>query len=244
VPAEPPAEPKVERTVFVASAQGRELWEALSPLQALRALETPADLSTFGLDQPKATVVVEHAGGSTELQLGGETYGSKDRYVRSGDQIYLVDDASLKPLEFAPTRILERNLFPLDEPKLDQVTATSSAGATASWKHVNKDDAAKAFWARAESPETDDASGGTWIDKLIRIKARDYLPDPPATLVSAAKLSVTGEGETWQVEILSDPADPTKWYARTEFNRATVSLTESLAKDLVTDLEELVAQAP
>lgn len=241
---EPEEPPKIEHTAFLASAQGDDLWKALAPLNAMRELEQPKEPSVFGLDQPKATLEVEHGSGTSLVKIGGETYGSKDRYVESGGRVYLVDDASLKPLEFAATRILERNLFPLEEHQIDAVSVTSGSGTTLSWTHVNKDDEAKGFWARLDSPETDDAAGGTWIDKMLRLKLRDYVLDPGAVgaLTPVAAYTVSGEGKTWKVQILRTDADPPQWYAQTDFNRGTVSVTESLVKDLVADLEDLAGE--
>ncbi len=242
----PEEPPKIEHATFLASKQGDDLWKALAPLDAMRELEAPKDRATFGLDQPKGTLLVEHGAGTVELKLGGETYGSKDRYVEANGRIYLVDDAALKPLEFAATRILERNLFPLEEHQIDAVSVTSGSGVTLSWTHTNKDDPAKAGWSRPDSPDTNDAAGATWIDKMLRLKLRDYVEDPASIgrPTPVATYTVTGEGQTWKVEILraDDPAGAAQWYAKSDFNRATVSLTESLVKDLVTDLEDLASE--
>ncbi|MCA9490217.1 MAG: DUF4340 domain-containing protein [Myxococcales bacterium] len=239
------AEEKVEviHDAFVASVQGDELWSSFAPLHAMRELDKPSDPAVFGLDQPRGTLVVTRSSGDVTLTLGGETYGSKDRYVQVGDKVFLVDDALLKPLENAATRILERNLFPLDEKDVDTLSATSAAGATLSWKHANMDDPKGAFWARPDSPDTDDASGGTWIGKVMRLKVRDYVDE--ADLAGAQQVmayTVAGKGQTWSVKVLRTDAEPASWYAVSDFNRVPVSLTESLVKDVVADLDELAAE--
>lgn len=245
-PADPaaPEEVKTVHSAFVASSQGKDLWTSFAPLHAMRELERPADASVFGLDQPEATLVVTRGSGDVTLKLGGETYGSKDRYVQVGDKVYLVDDALLKPLENAASRILERNLFPLEEKDTDTLSVTSGSGATLTWKHAKADDPKGGFWARPDSPDTDDAAGGTWIGKVMRIKVRDYVQDP--AVVSAAHpvmtYTVAGKGETWSIQVLRTDAEPAEWFAVSDYNRVPVTLTESLVKDVVADLDELGAE--
>ncbi|MCB9686164.1 MAG: DUF4340 domain-containing protein [Alphaproteobacteria bacterium] len=242
---EPAGEEKVEtiHNAFVASTQGDDLWASFAPLHAMRELDKPSDPSVFGLDQPRGTLVVTRPSGDVTLTLGGETYGSKDRYVQVGDKVFLVDDALLKPLENAASRILERNLFPLEEKDVDTLSATGPAGTTLTWKHVNPEDAKGGFWARPESPDNDDASGGTWIGKVMRLKVRDYVDE--SKLAGAQQVmayTVAGKGETWSVKVLRTDTEPAEWYAISDFNRVPVSLTESLVKDVVADLDELAAE--
>ena len=91
---------------FKGNSQARELWENFSPLYALRDLSEGASTAAFGLDNPKATLTVSIAGQPTVFNVGGETFGAKDRYVGTGDRIFLVDDGSLRPLQYAKTCLL------------------------------------------------------------------------------------------------------------------------------------------
>ncbi|MEQ1567643.1 MAG: DUF4340 domain-containing protein [Myxococcota bacterium] len=250
-PAEAPAAegpPEVKVSKFMASAQGKELWTSFAPLKALRELDTTgADPATFGFgpDDEKVTVTVVRASGPLELQIGGETYGNKDRYVRVGDKTYLVDDASLRPLQFAATRLIERSLFPLEESAIEGVDVMLPAGATVSYVQQNKDDKTKAFWAKSDVTDKEDETGSTWLGKVFKLKLKDYVDESTVATPLESVLSYVvrgGKGEQWKVELLkTTTGDKTEWYARTAYNRSLVSLTESLARNVVDDVESLTA---
>ena len=246
-PTEPAAEgePQVKHQVFMANAQGEDLWKSFAPLNALRELAPAgADPAQFGLNEPTATVEVQRKNGAITLQVGGETYGSKDRYVGYNGKVYLVDDATLRPLQFAAGRLIERSLFPLSEKDTDRVDVHLPDGTTVSYEQKNKDDAAKAFWARSDAPDTEDETGATWLGKMFRLKLKDYVEESaaPANLERVVAYDVTGNGETWKVELLKTTTEPVAWYARSDYDRSLVSLTESLVRNVVDDLDTLKAQ--
>ena len=41
------------------------------------------------------------------MPVGGETWGSSDRYVGLEGRVFLVDDADLRPLQYGKTRLVE-----------------------------------------------------------------------------------------------------------------------------------------
>ena len=61
---------------------------------------TPTKKTGFGLDEPTATVTITRRGREQKLIIGGETYGTKDWYVRVDDtqNVFLLDDLKLKSL--------------------------------------------------------------------------------------------------------------------------------------------------
>lgn len=245
-PAPAPDEPpETKRAVFMANASGEDVWKSFSPLKAMRELSaTGVDPATFGLAEPTATIeVVRKAGEPITLKVGGETFGSKDRYVEHGGKVYLVDDATLRPLQFAAGRLIERSLFPLSEKETDRVDVQLKDGRTVSYVQQNKDDAAKAFWARSETPDAEDEAGATWIGKVFRLKLKEYVDEATTTmppLEPVVSYSVTGKGETWKIEVLkSTEGDPVQWYARSEYDRSLATLTESLVRNVVDDLDTL-----
>lgn len=248
-PAPEPEEPpvvEVEQLAFLASSAGEELWKSVAPLLAMRELQAPADPKVFGLDAPSGTLVVTRSSGDVTLELGGETYGAKDRYVRYGGKVYLVDDAKLKPLASAGTRLMERGLFPLQQKEIEGLEVAVPAGATVSWTQVNKDDAAKAAWARKESPDVSDEVGATWIGKLLGLKLQTYVApaDDPGSLQPVFAYAVRGAKDTWRVEVLRTTAEPPQYYAKSEYNRSLVKLPESMTRSVVDDLESVTAPAP
>jgi hypothetical protein len=238
-----PDEVKVEHQTFVASDAGEELWSAVAPLLAMRELQVPADPKTFGLDAPSATLEITRSSGAITLEIGGETYGAKDRYVRYQQKVFLVDDAKLKPLESAGARLMERGLFPLEQKQIDRLEVALPAGGPVVWNQVNKDDAAKAAWARKETPEVSDDVGATWINKLLGLKLQTYVDQDPGSLLPVFSYAVVSGADTWTVQIAKSTAEPPEYYAKSDFNRSLVKLPETMARNVVDDLDSL-AQAP
>lgn len=247
---EPPAdapEPAVRtetRTVsFRGNSAADDLWADFAPLMALRELVGATGTAAFGLDDPTATVSVRTASGAVELVVGGETYGSRDRYVSADGRLYLVDDRTLRPLQYARTRLVERNLFPTAQEEIHAITLEVD-GVSATWTHRNPDDRRGAFWAR-DGGEAADAAGETWITKALAVRASAYVDEAEldGALVPVVRFSVQDGERAWPVEILraEGEGEGRAWYARSAYNRSTVELTPSLAADAFADAAAVVA---
>jgi len=243
---EPTAEPEIETRIvsFKGNKTAEELWEDFAPLYALRELGELASLDAglLGLDEPTATLEVVRRSGPVELLVGGETYGSKDRYLGYGGQVFLVDDSTLRPLQYGKTRLVERRLHPLDEPDVEQIAVTGGATSVA-FVHQNADDPGQAYWAAADAPDIADEGAATWIAKLSRLRVHSYATAEEAELPLQPSFSfvVGGGGESWSVDVLVDPADD-QYYARPSWNRSMVKLTQSLASEVVADLETVLPE--
>ena len=113
-PSEPEFEEELETTVtqFRGSDASEELWEGFSPLMAIRTLTTTSSDEALGFGGDKSgTLTIQQAGdASLTLEIGGETYGSKDRYLRYNDVLYLVDDKHLRSVSSAKARLVERRV--------------------------------------------------------------------------------------------------------------------------------------
>jgi hypothetical protein len=248
-PEEPAAPPEVKVSKFMASqAQGEKLWEAFAPLKALRELDTTgADLKTFGLgpDDKPATLTITKGGSDLVLRVGGETYGNKDRYVEYDHKVYLVDDTSLRPLQYAASQLVERSLYPFADADVDQVDVMTPSGTSISYVHVNKDDKTKEFWARSDSKDKEDQTASTWLDKVFKLKLKDYVDESTVTspLEPVFTYVVHGKGQEWKVEIdkAAGADGATAWYARSQYNRSLVTLTDSVARNVVDDLDDLTS---
>ncbi len=236
-------EPEIETTVtyFKGNKAADDVVKSLAPLVAMRELKLPpgADPADFGFDEPSATLEVERRSGKVELTIGGETFGSKDRYVQYNGKTYLVDDQVLRPLQYAKTRLMERALQPLSERDIDEVQVTAGE-RTVTYVHKNPDDRAKSYWALADDPDTEQEEAGTWMGKAFKLRARAYVqPDDLPELDPAFTMVVRGGKEAWTIEVFRAADDDKKFYARSDFLRSTVELTASLAGDAVADLDAL-----
>ncbi len=238
---EEPAEIETVITYFKGNESADELLASLAPLVAMRELEIPADAdqSVFGFDDKAAKLEIQKASGPITLAVGGETFGSKDRYVRLDKKTYLVDDQTLRPLQYGKTRLLERNLQPLAEKEIESIEVVAGERKV-TFAQQNADDRTKSFWADASTPDTEHEVAGTWLGKAFKMRAREYVePKDLPELKPVFTYKVTGAEKTWTVDISQDAADDGKFYAQADFLRATVELTASLASDTVADLDSL-----
>ncbi|MFT4626770.1 MAG: hypothetical protein ACI8PZ_005448 [Myxococcota bacterium] len=239
-PAEPEMRTEETRLAFLGNDDAATLWASLAPLKALRELD-PASADgedVFGFAEPQGSLEVTRRSGAVSLTLGGETYGAKDRYMRSGERVFLVDDATLRPMLFAGQRLVERRLQPMAEADIERVEVASPTGV-AQFVQQNRDDRAKAFWARADTPDQTDENVSLWLGKLLKLRLVEFASGvDEGSLESVFRASVSGGDETWQVEVLQGEGI---YYARSQFDRGLVKLTQSMAADAVEDLAEVLA---
>ncbi|NOY25771.1 MAG: DUF4340 domain-containing protein [Oligoflexia bacterium] len=255
-PAEPAAEPTTERierkSVFKASDKGDKLLADLSPLYALRKLDQldDAKLAEIGLDAPKESLVLTRHGKATTLSIGGESYGTKDRYVRDEDTktVYLVDDQLLKTLQYAKTRLPDRSLWSLKRPDIARAeisTGTGKDAMTVQAVQQNPDDPKKAAWVRADAAEGDvDEQLTTWMGKALKLKGTRYVDpqadDGPKDLQPrfTMKLESAGKALPETLEVLQD-GDGGDFYGRSEHTRGLLKLLRSPTRAVVDDVSTL-----
>lgn len=242
--APPEPEPTIEETTlsFLGNTAATDLLGSFTPLHALRELAVSDPKSAaFGLDQPQGQVEVTRRSGPLSFDLGGETYGTKDRYVRQGDKVWLVAANTLRPLQNAKARLFESALQPNTAEQAEQVRL--QVGGTAyAWTHQNRADKAQAFWSKAEDPKAADDAGSAVVDKLLRLRAQQYLAEgaAPAGLAPVYTAAVNGDKGAWQVEIARDAAS-SEWYARSGYTRGWVMLTKSMATELEQAISDLAS---
>jgi len=232
-----------KQQAFMAGAAGQKLLDALAPLMAKRLIELSGDkVSEFGLDDPTAVLTIRREGKPDKvLEIGGEAYGVKDRYVRDTDsgKVYLVDDQTFKPLQYAKSRLPERNLIPTDKDDVATV-AVQGSGQQLTLEHKNADDKDAAFWALQGADQPNDVAEA-WLDKVFRLRSAGYVQtaDIPTGLTTAFTLNVTGaDGVATQVTVSSgnNPDGKETWYAKSTHTRDLVKLHKVLASEAAEDL--------
>lgn len=244
-PPPPPPEPVIEEKTqrFVGNEQAERIWESFAPFRASRTLDvTGADID-LGFDDPQATLTVERRGGTVEMVIGNATFGDRSRYLKSGDRVFLVEKRSLTRLEGSVSTLAERRLHPLDP---GQVAAIAVARGDQQQRFVqrNADDRARAYWARAETPDTSDKTAGGWLASASRLSALEYLearPEGAQPVVSFVFEARTGE--KWPVELLKVDGEPSEFFVDGVFNRSVVSIAASQAEDLLVDLDAIFVPA-
>jgi hypothetical protein len=155
------------------------------------------------------------------------------------NRIFLLDDALLRPLQYARTRTVERRLHPLEDKVIEKITVRQGSN-TRTFVQRNADDTAKAHYADAATPEQKDVEGTSWLGKLARIRLKEFIADDaaPQGLEPVFSYLVEGDGKQWPVEIVRT-ADGATWYARAGFTRGLVELTKSLIQEPADDLGAL-----
>jgi hypothetical protein len=254
--AEPPAdaapqpEPviEVETSVFAGGAAAQTLWDAFGPLLALRELTLGPDaaLDAFGLHEPNAKLTVAAGATTATLDVGGESFGTRDRYLRLDGRVFLVDDKTLRPMQAASTRLVERRLHPLGEDELRTVSVRRGS-ETRSFTYVAAASKEDSFWADQATPSKRDAQAATWIEKLGRLQVKGYLTALPEGLTPAFTFEAQGEaGTRWEVQILTGTEDgKPAYYAQSTFNRLPLQLTPSMARGPIEDLDAVMSgEAP
>lgn len=235
---------RIEQTVrtYVGNDVADELWSNLSPLMALRELgrADAVNLEALGLSEPSATLTVHRASGPLTLQIGGETYGGRDRYALYDGRVLLVDDVVLRPLIYAGARLGERSLHPLSEKDVQRIEVADAQGRSTTLVHQNASDPTKAYWARSDSTDAADVAAGSWVGKLLRLRLMKHVDasELDGELAPVFRFTVQGRDGAWTTEVLSlEQDDNTLYYARSDYNRGLVELTQSLAAEAVADLQ-------
>ena len=236
-----PPEPEIETTVsaFRGNNAAEGVFKDMAPLVALRSLSVDADNDAFGFNEPSATIRVTSGGSETELTVGAETFGSRDKYVMVGDKVYLVDDTKLRPLQYGKSRLLERNPQPIGESSATRITVQRGEDVR-TFTQQNIEDRAQAMWTLDGQPETEHPVAGAWFGKVFKLRAKSYVAeaDIPANLTDIFSYTVSNDEREWTISVKRDEVGDA-WYAETDFLRATIELTSSLAADAVVDLDGL-----
>lgn len=229
------------RKYFIAGGNGNKLLDALSPLVAIRSLNTEIDIATLGLDEPSATLTVTSKGQKRLFSIGDEAYGTKDLYVRddASQEIFLIDDSKLRNLRQARTTLPNRAIFP-KSPK-EAVSATLHwEDKTLELKHQNAQDTKNAAWVYAEKPDMDATQIETWLSKALRTSvSRSANPDEDiSTMTPQFSISLTWadgtESETTYAMLTDD--ENTSWWAVNPSTRGYVRVSGKALGTLLEDL--------
>jgi hypothetical protein len=246
---DPPAEaPALEASVqhFKAGEKADELMASLAPILALRKLSelSPEQLETTGLDAAVESLELDRNGRVVRIQLGGEVYGTRDRYARieGSPDVWLVDDELIKPLKYARTRLPDRELWSFEAKAIARATVSGGTGSV-ELLQKNAADPAQAAWVRAATPDAVDEQVKTWMEKALALKSVSYAEptDDLSELQPVFSIRFEDEkGQSQTLEVLQKPwsgegPKPDFW-ARSEHTRGTVKLlrgpTTALAEDV------------
>lgn len=247
-----PEEYEETRTAFKGGEAADKLVDGFKPFKAKRLLGSipPEKLKDLGLETPESWLEITRKGQVRRFDVGGETYGAKDRYLRDSEsgKIYLIAGDSLRPLNHAKSRLPDRSLSSVKTEKLVKVRLTGSTGSV-DMIQGNREDKDKAFWASAAAPEESVPMYATWLDKVLKLKSLNYLQETeiPKDLAPLFQLSLASEGAKPEtVEFLQGTNEKGEldYYARGNYLRALVKLQRTVTADAAADVPAVLAARP
>jgi len=238
---------------FKAGSAADKLIEAATPFMAMRLLENVDDskMTDFGLKEPNTSVQLTAGGKTTTWDLGGETYGTKDRYVRdqATQRIYVVDDEVFKPLKFANSRLPERALSSPKPEEIDSLTLAQSA-TMVEWVQKNKQDKDARYWERQQPPTATDATAqagakdetfGNWVEKLLKVKSTAYVQESDEPVEPEIMFEFTVRVTGKPAELVTFYRKDDAWYAKSNHTRGLVKLSRTAIEDLADEVDDVLA---
>jgi hypothetical protein len=243
-PAEPPAKPVV---TFVSVGPAQKIAEKLGELRAARDLGAidDAKAAELGLVSPDTRLTVTLRGEEHVLEVGMSAPGDTDRYVRDAKTrfVFVVDAEPFRDLEAGEHTLVEKDLheFPLD-PDVDRVTVVHGGKRRTL---VRRGTAQKRFFADPQAPETNDETATTWMAKVERLKAMDFITgEPPSQTGDKLRLEYEkNRGSLGFLEVVkSAPIAGTEGdvFIRTERTRLWAKVSKALGDQVLGDVGSIV----
>jgi hypothetical protein len=235
-------EPKTE--IFRGGATAEDLWHQLEPLRAKRVLGQVAGekLQELALADTTVSLTLTVRGRDHRFDLGGEAFGSSDRYAKETDGRVVVLPASLtRDLDTGRSRLMERRLIRATRPEVEAL-ALSRLGRTARIVQHSGTQSAGAFWSLA-GEETASGQFQTWVDKFFRLQAVGYRAgEPGGDWQSEATITVESREHGLEtLEIWSAAEEGARvWLGRSAHSRLIAELGSPLAEEVCEDLDSLV----
>lgn len=249
------AEPQVTvtetRKRFTGNTALADHWKKLAPLKAKRGFGRVAagTLAEFELDHPRGTITLRAAGKTYTLEVGGTPFGSSDAYVRDkrSGRVYLVAAATVRDIEFAESRFMQRDLVGIEAKDLTKVVVTVGQRHKTLVQHRSGED--QSNWTAEDHPDQRNEMYDNWMRRALGLRAIEYLaPDeePHAESGSAPISTVLtieyfgASGSLGRAEIRKVDADEAEYFAKSPATRSWVTLSESLLEQLERDLDSLM----
>lgn len=243
----PKMEAKRESQRFVAVTEANKLAESVAPLMALRALgkSDPARAEEFGLNKPEGTLKVSFGNKQYALEIGGTTPGGGDRYAKdmASGIVYAISGDVVRNLQFAESRLMERELHEFKPEDVKRVQITKGAQT----REIVRVPEKKEGWADAATPDKLDETVGNWMSKVGRLRSNQYVEQigvpvtPEMRIVRLDYLDAKGKPLGF-LELTRVPDDKSNagFLVQTEFTRWYAQVLKSSAEQVQQDLASVV----
>lgn len=213
----------------------------LTTLTVDRVLESPEDLSEYGLDKPQQEVTVLKTDGTTfTLYIGNQNSSNNDFYVKvdDGADVYTMPSSSVNAFNMQPYDVAKADSFPTLEStnirdikveKEDGTVEFSSDESGTSWTVKDQDGNEETAGATAASDLTNAVSSLTY-KKFIDYKGDDLaqygLDKPTETVTIVTEETETGSEET-TTEAVSETATEAAMTEAVSEEETTEAVTET-----------------
>ncbi len=227
-------------------------------LQAVELEPGGATGEDGGVSRGSTTTLELSCGGrARRFKVGGSAYGSGDRYLRDehGGAVYLVSADTLRELESAQFRLMQRDLHAFEWTEVE-IARISGGGAEKALYHRNRRTPDTAIWVDNDARDRINETYGNWLDRLQRLRIQKYLepdaePGSDLTNVSAEPepiLEVVYTGERneplGRLQLVKVAGETNEYYARTEATRTWVKVLASVAEQVERDVRPILGLEP
>ena len=224
----------------------------LTTLTVDRVLESPEDLSEYGLDKPQQEVTVLKTDGTTfTLYIGNQNSSNNDFYVKvdDGADVYTMPSSSVNAFNMQPYDVAKADSFPTLEStnirdikveKEDGTVEFSSDETGTSWTVKDQDGNEETAGATAASDLTNAVSSLTY-KKFIDYKGDDLAqygldkPTETVTVVTEETEAETEEETETETEEVTEAASETEMVAESESASETEIGSEETTTEAVSE---------
>ncbi len=224
----------------------------LTTLTVDRVLESPEDLSEYGLDKPQQEVTVLKTDGTTFiLYIGNQNSSNNDFYVKvdDGADVYTMPSSSVNAFNMQPYDVAKADSFPTLEStnirdikveKEDGTVEFSSDETGTSWTVKDQDGNEETAGATAASDLTSAVSSLTY-KKFIDYKGDDlaqYGLDKPTETVTVVTEETEAENEEeteTETEEVTEAATETEMVSESESTSETEIGSEETTTEAVSE---------
>jgi len=186
----------------VEPAAVQDLLTAFTDLRAIDFIDEPADAAEYGLDAPRATLMVAGAGadGGVTLHVGAATESGRNAYVRveGSPTVAVVAETSAARLAVSPLSLRSREIFALDPASIQRIELARGAA-----NYVLTRDGSQWKLEEPAGAPLDGGSSRDLVNNLASLRARQVvargesaaygLEEPAVTIRFTAAPPPTGE---------------------------------------------------
>ena len=224
----------------------------LTTLTVDRVLESPEDLSEYGLDKPQQEVTVLKTDGTTfTLYIGNQNSSNNDFYVKvdDGADVYTMPSSSVNAFNMQPYDVAKTDSFPTLEStnirdikveKEDGTVEFSSDESGTSWSVKDQDGNEETAGATAASDLTNAVSSLTY-KKFIDYKGDDLAqygldkPTETVTIVTEETEAETEEETEAETAEVAEAATETEMVSESKSTSETETGSEETTTEAVSE---------